>query len=73
LRVRLFKKDGSIIDSQDLPEPVAQELHGRYFSAINGINQPMMGAATLVVTVSGDTYGLPGAWGTGQMTGVGLV
>jgi hypothetical protein len=68
-RVRLQRDDGSFLESADLPEPLAGELAKRYFQAIHalgtGVPRP-----TVVIEGTGDTYGLPAAWLTGQIVDV---
>jgi hypothetical protein len=68
MRVRLAKDDGSFVESEDLDEATAGDLHSRYLRAINF--QDLMRP---VQAVEGPTYGLPSVFYTNGIRGVSLV
>jgi len=68
-RVRVTK-DGVPFTNDELSQPEAEELHARYFQAINNLGGGMQGQ---VVVVDGPTHGLPAAWYSGSLGGLELV
>lgn len=71
-RVRLQRDDGSFLESSELSQSLAEELHTRYFQAIH-LTPPSPFGGTVAVGGSGDTHGLPAAWSSGKVVGVSLV
>lgn len=72
MRVRLHRNNGSYVESVDLPETEARELHARFFGALHG-PQPLSSELTGNIFVSGETHGLPGVFNKGDFAGLDIV